>query len=67
MVKLERNLSLLVCIDTIRDQKYLHNVRNSMDFNVFRVNKNSHHVTASKHILIILVSFESEMNKILFS
>ena len=59
LVKFERNMSLLVCIDTVRDQKYFHNVRNSIDLNVFHDYKKSHHVTASKHILIILVSFKN--------
>ena len=42
-----------------RDQKYFHNVRISIEFMYFHVNKKIYYATAGQHILMLLLSFES--------
>ena len=42
---------------TVRDKRY--NIRNSIDCILFHVFKKIHHATDSKHILMLLVSFEN--------
>ena len=45
--------------DMFHDQKQFYNVKYSIDFNVCSCYKKIHQTTASKHILMLLVSFES--------